>query len=453
MDPEIDTTPQGTSNNKGEGNDEVKIKALSSEKAALETKLADEMKLRRFTEDVLDSRQQEIETQETQNDQISSELDVLNRELAATQRQLTEARSQMKTKTRQLQDAKDQIFRLQPRRNDITEAEARDVYKTLCGNVQRWVENRLKGALEDLDQGRLTIRLAPQQAARFAGLLREPSRRCLNVDQSDEYHVVAVIMNYLWLVMFSKSFYCPLDDTEADGTRMWIDELESTMSRLPRGMIPFDSLAKNVLLDELTFSDVAHCREWRSETLTALTHQPIFKTRRTRYLHLVTDDLTSLLSMFTPRTPPAELYASIRRNIIDPAADLVHRLHLASSIFSLKWPARTASSRLEVYECFNLASGGLILDLAGTNKDSASRRDVSYLFDVCPGLFVERVEGGKKLALKAISKPIVLVNKGEGEIPQKPTLVKWLCDNAGSPQGPGRGPKSKPAQSGHLSKL
>ncbi|KAK7426778.1 hypothetical protein QQZ08_006678 [Neonectria magnoliae] len=421
MDPEIDTTPQGTSNNKGEGHDEVKIKELSSEKAALETKLADEMNLRRFTEDVLDSRQQEIETQETQNDQISSKLDILNKELAATQRQLTEARSQMKSKTRQLQDAKDQIFRLQPRRNDITEAEARDVYKTLCGNVQRWVENRLKGALEDLDQGRLTIRLAPQQTARFVGLLREPSRRCLNVDQSDEYHVVAVIMNYLWLVMFSKSFYCPLDDTEANGTLMWIDELESTMSRLPR--------------------DVAHCREWRSETLTALTHQPIFKTRRTRYLHLVTDDLTSLLSTFTPRTPPAELYASIRRNIIDPAADLVHRLHLASSIFSLKWPARTASSRLEVYECFNLASGGLILDLAGTNKDSASRRDVSYLFDVCPGLFVERVEGGKKLALKAISKPIVLVNKSEREIPQKPTLVKWLYDNAGSPQGPGRGPK------------
>ncbi|KPM45044.1 hypothetical protein AK830_g1435 [Neonectria ditissima] len=433
MDPEIGTTPQGATNNKGEGDDEFKIKELSSEKAALETKLADEMNLRRFTEDVLDSRQQEIESQETQNDHISSKVDMLNKELSDTRRQLVEARSQVKTKARQLQDAKDQIFRLQPRRNDITEAEARDAYKTLCGNVQRWVENRLKGALEDLEQGRFTVRLAPPQAARFVGLLREPSRRCLNVDQSDEYHVVGVIMNYLWLVLFSKSFYCPLDDTEADGTMMWIDEVESTMSRLPR--------------------DIAHCREWRSETLTALTHQPIFKTRRTRYLHLVTDDLASLLSIFTPRIPPAELYASVRRNITDPAADLVHRLHLASSIFSLKWPARTAPSRIEVYECLNLASGGLILDLAGTNKDSASRRDVSYLFDVCPGLFVERVEGGKKLALKAISKPIVLVNKGEGGIPQRPTLVKWLCDNTGSPQGPGRGPKSKPAHSGHLSKL
>ncbi|KAF7548084.1 hypothetical protein G7Z17_g7298 [Cylindrodendrum hubeiense] len=422
MDPDVETAPQeGPSNNADKGHDEVKIEELSSEKADLEIKLADEMNLRRFTENVLDSRQQELESQEA----------TLKKELADTQRQLTEARNQTKSKNKQLQDARDQIFRLQPLRNDITEAEAREAYKNLCGNVQRWAENRLKGALEDLDHGRLKTRPAPPQAARFVGLIREPSRRCLSVDQSDEYHVVGVIMNYLWLVLFSKSFYCPLDDSDSDGTVRWIDELEN----------------------------VAHCREWRSETLTALTNQPNFKTRRARHLNLVTDDLTSLLSIFTPKTPPAELHASVRRNIIDPAADLVHRLHLASSFFSLKWPARTAPSRLEVYECLNLASGGLILDLAGTNKDSPSRSDVSYLFDVCPGLFVERVEGGKKLALRAISKPTVLVNKGDAAVPQKPTLVKWLCDSAGSAQssvrGPVRtaGPKSKPGYPGYLSKL
>ncbi|KAH7158082.1 hypothetical protein B0J13DRAFT_188218 [Dactylonectria estremocensis] len=398
------------------------------------------MNLRRFTENVLDSRQQELESQETQKVQISSELDALKKELADTQRQLAEARTQNKSKSKQLQDAKDRIFGLQPLRNDITEAEAREAYKNLCGNVQRWAENRLKCALEDLDYGRLKLRTAPPQAARFVGLLREPSRRCLGVDQSDEYHVVGVIMNYLWLAMFSKSFYCPLDDANTDSTIRWIDELENTMSRLPR--------------------DTAQCREWRSETLTAMTNQPNFKHRRARHLGLVADDLSSLLSVFTPTTSPSELHDSVRQNIIDPAADLVHRLHLAPSFFSLKWPARTAPSRLEVYECLNLASGGLVLDLAGTNKGSPSRSNVSYLFDVCPGLFVERIEGGKKLALKAISKPIVLVNKDDGGAPQKPTLVQWLCESVGpahqsSGRGPVRtsGPKSKPGHPGYLFKL
>lgn len=190
-----------------------------------------------------------------------------------------------------------------------------------------------------------------------------------------------------------------------------------------------------------------------------MTSQPIFKTRRARHLSLVTDDLTSILSTLAPKTPPGELRASVRQSIVDPAADLAHRLHLAPSIYSLKWPARTAPSRVEVYECLNLASGGLILDLTGTNKDSASRRNVTYLFDVSPGLFVERVEMGKKHAPRAIVKPTVLVNKADGEVPRKATLVKWLWDSAGPPPGTGRastrtaGPKSKPAHSGHLFKL
>jgi len=55
------------------------------------------------------------------------------------------------------------------------------------------------------------------------------------VHQSDEHHVIAVIMYYLWLALFSKSFYCPLDGSDDDATIIWIDELESTMSKLPRG--------------------------------------------------------------------------------------------------------------------------------------------------------------------------------------------------------------------------
>lgn len=211
----------------------------------------------------------------------------------------------------------------------------------------------------------------------------------------------------------------------------------------------------------MTPLDVTQCREWRSETLSALTSQPVFKARRTRHLNLLTDDLLALLSIFTPKTPSAELRASIFQSIIEPAADLAHRLHLAPSIYSLKWPARTAPTRVEVYECLNLASGGLILDLAGTNKDSLSRRNVVYLFDVCPGLFVERVEMGQKLGLRAIVKPTVLVNKADGEVPRKPTLVKWLWDTALPLAGTGRAPartsasvpKSKPAYPGHVSRL
>ncbi|KAJ6443835.1 alphaherpesvirus glycoprotein E domain-containing protein [Purpureocillium lavendulum] len=378
--------------------------------SVLEVQLAEEVRLRRFTEDVLDNRQEELEAQEAENKKLLKKLESLKKELAETQDQLIEARNQSKAKAKQLQDARDQIFRLQPRRKDITESEAQETYKKLCGNVQRWVENRLPGTLDDMEGGRLRARPLGAYAGRFASLIREPAKRCLSLHQADEHHVIAIIMYYLWLALFSKSFYCPLDGSDDEATIMWIDELESTMSKLPR--------------------DAAHCREWRSETLTALTNQPMFKSRRTAYINMVSDDLAALLSVVVPKVAPSELQSSVRRTIIEPAADFAHQLQLASNIYSLKWPARNASTRLEVYECINLANGGLVLDLSGTGPSSPSRRKVSYLFDVAPGLFVERVEVGKKAPLKAIYRPNVLVYAGDGEAPQRPTLIKWLVDNS-----------------------
>ena len=206
------------------------------QQAALETKLAEEEQLRRFTEHVLDSRQQELESHEMENKRVLKQLESVKKELSETQKQLIKARNQSKAKTKQLQDAKDQIFRLQPRRNDITESEAQEAYKGLCENVQRWVENRLQPILDDLESGRLP-RSCPggAQASRFASFIREPARRCLSAYQSDEHHIIAVIMYYLWAAFFAKSFYCPLDGSDDNDSLAWIDELERTMSKLPRG--------------------------------------------------------------------------------------------------------------------------------------------------------------------------------------------------------------------------
>lgn len=215
--------------------DDSQADRQASPKPVLEGKLADEVRLRRFTEDVLDARQEELEHQESENKKLCKKMDALQRELAEAQQQLIEARNQAKAKAKQLQEAKDHIFHLQPRRKDITESEAQEAYKKLCGNVQRWVENRLPPVLDEMESGRLRSRPVGAPAARFAALIREPARHCLSAHQSDEHHVIAVIMYYLWLALFAKPFYCPLDGSDDDATVTWIDELESTMSKLPRG--------------------------------------------------------------------------------------------------------------------------------------------------------------------------------------------------------------------------
>lgn len=194
----------------------------------MEQKLADEVRLRKYTEDVLDGRQMELERQEAENQRLRSQIEELRKELS-------DAQGEISSKDRQLLDTKDQVFRLQPTRNSITEAEATEAYRTLCGNVQRWAENRLRVVLDELDSGRLVSRPPPSEAGRFVSLMREAAKRGLNTHQSDIYHTIAVIMNYLCIVFFSRSFYSPLDDYEGDATSVFIDELETSMSRLPRG--------------------------------------------------------------------------------------------------------------------------------------------------------------------------------------------------------------------------
>lgn len=233
MESGIDTIPEKAGCNDTMTREDAKSQKFFplSEVVKIENRLADEIQLRKFTEAVLDSRQQELESQEFEKIQLSQQVESLKKELADTQRQLTEAHNATKSKDKQLQEARDQIFRLQPSRRDITEAEAQESYKALCASVQRWVENRLKPILDDLDHGKLRGQPAPTPAARFCGLVREPAKKWLTAHQSDEYHIMAAIMNYLWLALFVKSFYCPLDDNDSDATLQWFDELESTMSK------------------------------------------------------------------------------------------------------------------------------------------------------------------------------------------------------------------------------
>ncbi|KAL7930999.1 hypothetical protein V8C35DRAFT_122547 [Trichoderma chlorosporum] len=387
------------------------------------SKLEDEVRLRRFTEEVLDSRQEELEVQERENTALSSQLESLQQELKEAQTQLAQARSQSSKKDKAAEESKSQGPRASSLRKDITEAEAREAYGNLCENIQHWVEHRIRPALDDLASGHFRCQPSPAQSTRFVSLMRESATSCLNVWHSDEYHFRALIMQYLWLVFFAKSFYCPLDDGDGETTVAWIDELESAISKLPR--------------------DISHCREWRSETLTALTSQNSFKSRRAQYLNLITEDLASLLSVVVPYFTAAELQGSLRTNVIDPAVDLAHRLQLSPNIFTFRWPARTARTKLETYDCINLANDGALISSGEPGKPSEALKNASYLFDVAPGLFVETVGGAKKSAAKIVCRPTVLVYEGEkdGDVPQRTmTLTRLIWDYANGSKARSHGP-------------
>ena len=206
------------------------------EQSTIAQQLLEEVRLRKFTEQVLDARQKELQSKEKESKELSRRVASLKKQLAEAQFQLSQSQEQVKTAEQQFAEARNQIFRLQPQRKVITESEAIEGFKQLCSSVQRWVENRMRGILDDLEGGRVRGRPSPAQSSRLVAFLREAAKPCIDVEQSDEYHVCAVVMHCLWLVFFAKSFYCSLDDTEDDATLTWINELSTSMSRHGKGM-------------------------------------------------------------------------------------------------------------------------------------------------------------------------------------------------------------------------
>jgi hypothetical protein len=212
-------------------------------KEDFEARLYREIELRMFAEDVVDDRQRELEDIESENERLSDDRNNLTAEVLGLREQLDDLRQRFKeteqygqTTAQQLKDARDHIFRLQPRRREITETEAQEAFKNLFDKVQRWVQNRLTPILDELDGGVLKNRpVHMENANRLLSLVREPAKHCFTTNESDEYHIIALIMQYLCSHLFNKSFYCPLESKSGERTAEFIDEIVLAMRQLPRG--------------------------------------------------------------------------------------------------------------------------------------------------------------------------------------------------------------------------
>lgn len=203
--------------------------SLTQKLRELEYRLSEEIRLRRYTDKVLDKRQEELELSEAKHVHLSHTVQKLKKELTDARHQLDSTRNQLQSRSSQLNEVRDQVFRLQPARSEITESEAKSLYQSLCKGIARWVESRM-ASLDAMGGARVGTMPGALQAYRFVSLLRESARRCIDVGQSEEYHVFAVIMNYIGLGLFGRSFYCPVDESDDNATQVWIDRIEEMMS-------------------------------------------------------------------------------------------------------------------------------------------------------------------------------------------------------------------------------
>ncbi|KAF8862454.1 hypothetical protein BDZ45DRAFT_203481 [Acephala macrosclerotiorum] len=334
--------------------------------------------------------------------------------LEVSDTQCRELTSQVKQLQKDLQDAHDFIFALQPRRPIITPAQAAEDYKSLCLNVENWVQTTL---CDVLDKRRIPLSkdISPEQVEMFLGLISPAGWSAFQTPDSDEYNIIAAIMSFLCREIFDRGFWCPMED----GSLNMLDSIENSMRNLePR-------------------RDFATVRAWRSETMAALVNRRGFLTRAQQQVDSLTSDLMALIRIFIPRIDENELFESLK-GIVEPATTLAHKFHVSIDKFDVEWtnlsPKNVGGCDVTLYDCQNLLPPGRILKFPADQG-----KHIVYITDVCPGLSHHVVKADGYDEPQVLKKPKILVaatrwedgayTNPSTEDGEHATLLAWLDEN------------------------
>ncbi|KAL8409416.1 hypothetical protein RB594_007736 [Gaeumannomyces avenae] len=382
-------------------------------------------------DDELEEARKELKTKDNDLEESRKELKTKDDDLEESRKELKTKDDDLKEARKELEATRDHVFRLQPRRADLTEDEAIASFTGLRQAVVYLVRNRLKPALEALNSGRLlSCRPVPDQAEAFKDLIKDAAKNSLRVAGADEYHVIAVVMEFLHKEIFAKPF--------SFVSKKEMDVLEDAFR----------------LLVELRKNN-SYCEDWKKEAFAAFASNP-GRENTQEHIKKVAKKLCFILSAVfdlpnstqpTKKTTRAEarksLLDSVHDDIVAPAVKLASTLGLATSVYTVQWPTGNPTQELGPHHCFSLATDttpSADNEAAPTNTAAGGALhripslpvpcEQGYLFEVAPALIVRSVywPGGHRPAeARTLCAATVLV-QGDGKVDwgRYGTIMDWL---------------------------
>jgi hypothetical protein len=361
------------------------------------------------------------------------------RKFKESQRECGILQGQVLELRKELRDAHDFIFSLQPKREQITESEAAAEFRSLGRTIEDWVETNLGDDLHD--RSILKQRIHASHIRRFLMCVSSPGQEASRCPDTDVYNVIAAIMKFLCIEIFDKDFYCPVEG----GAMEFLSSILMSMRNLePRRGESFHT--KYFSLDcsaSITHpSDLSTWRRWRSETLTALAGRHEFASQRQGLIHHLVSELTNMLLIFLPRSDLHKLAPSVYSAIIEPALLLAHKLQLSVDKFSLSWTPFAGTmleersidpSDYSTFECVDILRSGKVMK----SQEVAAAGTITYMLDLTPALIFEAVKADAYSDPRVLNRGRILVaatKEGDGPFvsPRKdsgePTLVAWLFE-------------------------
>ncbi|OBT43285.1 hypothetical protein VE00_06924 [Pseudogymnoascus sp. WSF 3629] len=329
---------------------------------------------------------------EAQNKKLQHRLMQCEETVHCLQSSLAESQAHEANIQEHLNQATATIFRLRPRRQEVTETVVQEDYRMLTMSIENWIEANCEEFLDNdlatfviIDSSSAGATARPEKFKEI--LLRFQSKPDHWVEVKEKV-LAAIIMRYVVDKVLCQPLSIFLSDREMD----ILTAIEISMGSM--------------------------------ELKKAINSHPNFTERYPQIEQKLTNELYEYLQKALSNQEDSELTKqSLSKAIIFPAITLSQKIQSALSIWSFKYsdywdfpPGEFATqlpdflANIEDFRCINLSARGKSLKPATDLVRDEQRRRLLYVLDVFPGLYCQRVNAEGLSPVSTISQPELLVS-------------------------------------------
>lgn len=157
---------------------------------------------------------------------LSRRLEVTKTNFEESQARCKNLQIQVEAIGKDLKETREQVFHLQPHRGNITQSDALREYIAICHSVKSWIRLRLDNAL---NTGSINVeKIHTSSARKLMSLLTQCGLNGTRYSETDEYNLIAIVMEFLRARIFETDLYGAVDVQDLK----LIDQIEKNMRNL-----------------------------------------------------------------------------------------------------------------------------------------------------------------------------------------------------------------------------
>lgn len=183
------------------------IPILKSSLLAAEQRLGESLKETKINADTISQLEKKLS-------QSNTSLEATKSKFEESQARCKNLQIQIEAIGKDLKETREQVFRLQPHRENITQSDALREYIAICHSVKSWIGFHLDNAL---NTGSINVaKIHIGSARKLIGLLTDSGLNGTPYPDTDEHNIISVVMEFLRTEIFETELYGAVDGQDLE---------------------------------------------------------------------------------------------------------------------------------------------------------------------------------------------------------------------------------------------